>query len=62
MPLIYITEPDSDALSCGILALGVVVLLIYLYVRHYGGESGKSNNEKVNPITFSLNDKNKKDE
>lgn len=59
---IDITEPGGDALSCGFIVFILGVLIIYLYVAHHYVEHGKNNEEKINPLTSSLNDKNKKDE
>ena len=55
MILIYFHNPLSGLIFFLGILIGIIILIIWLLLTFRIGDSDKSNEEKVNPITFALN-------
>ena len=63
MPLIYFHNPLGAFIFLISIIIGVLGLIIWLLFTFGIGKSRKSDDEKVNPVTFALDNKNhEKDE
>jgi hypothetical protein len=58
MLLIYLNEFQTDLTWGAIIIIGFMFLLVYLFVSSDNGETQKSFDEKINPLTSTQKDKN----
>jgi hypothetical protein len=60
MALFYFHDPLGGLISLGVWAILLVALILFVLKTFGVFRARKSNDEKVNPLTFSLSDKNDK--